>query len=117
MLKSLSVSSVFKSSKVLILSSCLFFVTSQVSGQQQKYPYQLFSANEVTLLDGVFKQAEQTDLKYMLAMNTDRLLAPYLREAGLKAKAESYTNWENTGLDGHIGGHYLTALSLMYADS
>ena len=115
MLKSLSVSSVFKSSKVLMLSSCLFFVTSQVSGQQQKYPYQLFSANEVTLLNGVFKQAEQTDLKYMLAMNTDRLLAPYLREAGLKAKAESYTNWENTGLDGHIGGHYLTALSLMYA--
>ncbi|RZL18848.1 MAG: glycosyl hydrolase, partial [Pedobacter sp.] len=69
------------------------------------------------LLNGVFKQAEHTDLNYMLALNADRLLAPYLREAGLKPKAESYTNWENTGLDGHMGGHYLTALSLMYAST
>ncbi|WP_448635046.1 beta-L-arabinofuranosidase domain-containing protein [Pedobacter panaciterrae] len=44
-----------------------------------------------------------------------RLLMPYLREAGLKPNVQSYPNWENTGLDGHIGGHYLTALSLMYA--
>jgi len=28
---------------------------------------------------------------------------------------ENYGNWENTGLDGHIGGHYLSSLSLMYA--
>lgn len=84
---------------------------------QDKYPFQLFKSSEVTLLDGVFKQAEQTDLHYILALNADRLLAPYLREAGLKPKAESYTNWENTGLDGHIGGHYLTALSLMYAST
>src|SRR5699024_3076665 len=39
------------------------------------------------------------------------------REAELKPKAESYPNWENTGLDGHIGGHYITALSLMYAST
>lgn len=48
-------------------------------------------------------------------MNPDRLLAPFLREAGLTPKAPSYTNWENTGLDGHIGGHYLSALAMMYA--
>lgn len=50
-----------------------------------------------------------------MAMNPDRLLAPFLREAGLAPKAPSYTNWENTGLDGHIGGHYISALSMMYA--
>ena len=75
----------------------------------------MFGPGNVSLLEGVFKQAEQTDLKYMLALNPDRLLAPYLREAGLKSAVQSYANWENTGLDGHIGGHYLTALSLMYA--
>lgn len=48
-------------------------------------------------------------------MEPDRLLAPYRREAGLALKAESYGNWESSGLDGHIGGHYLTALALMYA--
>ncbi|RZK61765.1 MAG: glycosyl hydrolase, partial [Pedobacter sp.] len=84
---------------------------------QDKYPFELFKSSEVTLLNGVFKQAESTDLRYMLALNADRLLAPYLREAGLKPKADSYTNWENTGLDGHMGGHYLTALSLMYAST
>jgi uncharacterized protein len=30
-------------------------------------------------------------------------------------KAEPYGNWESTGLDGHIGGHYLTALALFHA--
>lgn len=60
-------------------------------------------------------RAQQTDMAYILALDTDRLLAPYLREAGLPLIAEQYGNWEDTGLDGHIGGHYLTALSLMYA--
>src|ERR1700761_8064402 len=53
----------------------------------------------------------------MLALDPDRLLAPYETEAGLKPKKKSYGNWENTGLDGHIGGHYLSALSLMYAST
>ncbi|KQM77210.1 glycosyl hydrolase [Pedobacter sp. Leaf216] len=78
---------------------------------------QPFSLTEIRLLDGPFKLAQETDKKYMLALNPDRLLAPYLREAGLQPKATSYGNWENTGLDGHIGGHYLSALALMYAST
>jgi hypothetical protein len=74
-----------------------------------------FLPNEVKLLPGMFKDAELVDLEYLLALDPDRLLAPFLREAGLEPKKPSYTNWESTGLDGHIGGHYLTALSLMYA--
>ena len=35
----------------------------------------------------------------------------------LEPKATSYTNWENTGLDGHTLGHYLSALSMYYASS
>jgi DUF1680 family protein len=38
------------------------------------------------------------------------LLAPYLKEAGLTPKDSSYTNWD--GLDGHVGGHYLTAMAI-----
>jgi DUF1680 family protein len=74
-----------------------------------------FPLSDVHLLDGPFKRAEQTNLRYLLAMEPDRLLAPYLREAGLPLKSESYGNWESGGLDGHIGGHYVTALALMYA--
>ncbi|MPT33278.1 MAG: glycosyl hydrolase [Chryseobacterium sp.] len=67
--------------------------------------------------ESVFSKAMQTDEKYILSMDADRLLAPYLKEAGLKPKKENYPNWENTGLDGHIGGHYISALALMYAST
>lgn len=86
-------------------------------GFSQVKPLQAFPLTSVRLLESPFKQAQQTDLKYMLALNPDRLLAPYLHEAGIEPKAPSYGNWENTGLDGHIGGHYLSALSLMYAST
>lgn len=76
-----------------------------------------FPLTAVRLLDGPFKEAQQTDKQYILALEVDRLLFPFLREAGLPTKAPSYGNWENTGLDGHVGGHYLTALSLMYAST
>ncbi|MFA6086720.1 beta-L-arabinofuranosidase domain-containing protein [Mucilaginibacter sp.] len=76
---------------------------------------QSFPVSSVRLLDGPFKKAQQTDMKYILALDMDRLLAPYLTEAGLTSKVKSYGNWENSGLNGHIGGHYLSALSYMYA--
>jgi len=86
---------------------------SDASGQQNKmHPFKL---NQVQLLQSPFLSAEQTDLNYMLKLEPDRLLAPFLREAGLKPKAQSYGNWESTGLDGHTAGHYLTALAQMYA--
>ncbi|SEO57863.1 hypothetical protein SAMN05192574_109156 [Mucilaginibacter gossypiicola] len=76
-----------------------------------------FKLQQVTLLPGVFKNAQLTDKAYILALDPDRLLAPYLTEAGIKPKKKNYANWENTGLDGHIGGHYLSALSFMYAST
>lgn len=76
---------------------------------------QMFKLNRVQLLPSPFLSAEETDLNYMLKPEPDRLLAPFLREAGLSPKAQSYGNWENTGLDGHTGGHYLTALAQIYA--
>lgn len=76
---------------------------------------QRFPLSDVRLLDSPFKHAQETNLAYVLAMDPDRLLSPFLREAGLEPKTESYGNWENSGLDGHIGGHYLTALSLAHA--
>lgn len=99
--------------------AALVLVTSLSATAQvaNKAKLQEFKLQDVKLLPGIFKSAETTDLHYIMEMKPDRLLAPYLREAGLKPKATSYGNWENTGLDGHIGGHYLTALALMYASN
>jgi DUF1680 family protein len=76
---------------------------------------ELFPLADVRLKPGPFLDAQTTDLKYMMAMEPDRLLAPFLREAGLEPRQPSYGNWESTGLDGHMGGHYLSALALMHA--
>lgn len=95
----------------------IFFLAGIGVTHAQAPALQTFPLSSVRLLDGPFKAAQQTDLRYIMELNPDRLLAPFLREAGLPVKAASYGNWENTGLDGHICGHYLTALSLMYAST
>lgn len=76
-----------------------------------------FSLQQVRLLDSPFKRAQGLNLKYVMALDADKLLAPFQREAGLEPEAKPYGNWESSGLDGHIGGHYLTALSLAYAST
>ena len=98
-----------------ILFSFILFYLLPFIGFSQTASLKTFPLSAVRLLDGPFKQAQQTDMQYMLKLEPDRLLAPYLREAGIQTKAMGYGNWENTGLDGHIGGHYLSALSDMYA--
>lgn len=74
-----------------------------------------FPVSSVRLTDSQFLRNQQADIHYLLALDADRLLAPYLKGAGLTPKAGNYSNWENTGLDGHIGGHYVSALSYMVA--
>ena len=97
---------------LIILFIACFRLYAQERGGMEYFPLQA-----VRLLESPFKHAEELDKKYLLELNPDRLLAPFLREANLPVKAESYGNWENTGLDGHIGGHYLSALALMYAST
>ena len=45
------------------------------------------------------------------------MMAGYRKLAGLEPKAEGYGGWDADGrqLTGHIAGHYLSAVSLMYA--
>ncbi|MEO8532135.1 MAG: glycoside hydrolase family 127 protein [Flavobacterium sp.] len=95
---------------LLILGFSLFYVS--VHSQEKLYPNE-FPLEDVTLLDGPFRHARDLNIKVLLKYNEDRFLAPYRKEAGLEPKAPSYANWE--GLDGHVGGHYLSALAINYA--
>src|SRR5688572_27783487 len=72
-----------------------------------------FLLGEVMLLDGPFKHARDLNVNSILQYDVDRLLAPYQKESGIAPKAMSYPNWD--GLDGHIGGHYLSSLAMNYA--
>jgi DUF1680 family protein len=78
---------------------------------------ELFPLADVRLAPGPLLEVQALDRDYMLAMEPDRLLAPFLREAGLSPRQPGYGNWESTGLDGHMGGHYLSALALMVAST
>ena len=101
--------------KQIIVTSLLAVCTILPAQGQQKTLVETFPISSVRLGDSQFLKNQQMDIHYLLGLDPDRLLAPYMKEAGLKPKADNYTNWENTGLDGHIGGHYLSALSFMYA--
>ncbi len=99
---------------IIALTVCL----STVSCIKQKTSeLQPFNLEDVRLLDSPFKNAENIDKEYLKELDADRLLAPYQKEAGLEPVKPNYTNWENTGLDGHIGGHYLSACAMMYAST
>ncbi len=75
---------------------------------------QAFDLADVRLLDGPFQQARERDTAYLLSLESDRLLHNFRTEAGLDAKAPIYGGWENSGVAGHILGHYLSAVSMDY---
>ena len=72
----------------------------------------------VRLTGGPLKHAQDLDAKYLLALEPDRMLAGYRLRAGLEPRAKGYGGWDSVNgkqLTGHIAGHYLSAVSLMYA--
>ncbi len=103
-----------KISKILLLLP-IFLVIATSAEAQLPDKVKCFPVSQVRLTESPFKHAQDLDICYLLGLDPDRLLAPYRKEAGVPPKAPNYGNWENSGLDGHIGGHYLSALSYMYA--
>ena len=72
----------------------------------------------VRLTGGPLKAAQDADIKYLLQLEPDRMLAGYRVRVGLEPKAQGYGGWDAVNsrqLTGHIAGHYLSAISLMYA--
>lgn len=71
----------------------------------------------IRVTGGPLKRAQELDAEYLIKLEPDRMLAFYRKRAGLPPKAEPYGGWDGDGrnLTGHIAGHYLSAVSLMYA--
>ena len=72
-----------------------------------------FSLSDVKLLDGPLKHARDLNIEVLLQYDVDRLLAPY-RKAGLVEKAPTCPLGR---FNGHIGGHYLSAMAINYAST
>ena len=115
---------------ITLATTALTFHSSPVAAQSEIYP-QHFDLEEVTLLNGPMKTMMETNDKLLLEYDADRLMTPFIRQAGLSKDASSkYYGWEekhpnfpNWGgdagfdLSGHVGGHYVSALALAYAAS
>lgn len=72
----------------------------------------------VRLTGGPLKHSQDLNASYLLALEPDRMLAGYRMRAGLEPRAEGYGGWDSVNgkqLTGHIAGHYLSAVSLMFA--
>lgn len=92
---------------------CAVLLTGFSASAQDKLYSNEFPLGDVTLLDGPLKTARDLNLEVLMKYEVDRMLAPYRKEAGLEMKAKPYPNWD--GLDGHIAGHYLSAMAMNYA--
>jgi len=74
--------------------------------------------SDVRLTGGPLKNAQALDAEYLLKLDPDRMFFYLRQRAGLKPKAEEgYGGWDGAGrqLTGHIAGHYLSAISYMWA--
>lgn len=76
-----------------------------------------FAPSEVVLLDGVFRDSAQANLRYLHELDADRLLHNFRVNASLASSAEPLGGWEKPDceLRGHFVGHFLSACVLAQA--
>ena len=75
-----------------------------------------FHLKQIRLLDSPFKTAMNADRKWLMeTLNPDRFLHRFHANAGLPTKGTIYGGWENTDQSGFSFGHYISALSMLYA--
>jgi len=106
---------------VLVFASCMQALTFGQTGAPAEKNIRIKAVplplSSVRLTGGPLKRAQDLDAQYLLELQPDRMLAYLRQRAGLEAKGQGYGGWDGGGrqLTGHIAGHYLSAVSLMYA--
>lgn len=76
-----------------------------------------FPLSQVRLTPSPWLDAVQANQRFLMTLEPDRLLARFRENAGLPPKGEVYGGWESDTIAGHTLGHYLSALSLMHAQT
>ena len=110
-----------KLKKLIIVSVALSAISGWADVPALKVPRVLepFPLADVRLLNGPFHDAMLRDSKYLLSLEPDRLLHTFRLNVGLPSNAQPLGGWEEPKVElrGHSLGHYLSALSLMYAST
>ena len=78
-----------------------------------------FPLSAVRLRAGAVLEALEINRRYLMALDTDRLLHTFRVTAGLPSTAQPLGGWEapDNELRGHFSGHYLSACALLAAQT
>jgi DUF1680 family protein len=76
-----------------------------------------FNLRDVKITSGLFKEAMERDVEYILRLEPDRLLHRFRLYAGLTPKAPIYAGWESESISGQTLGHYLSACAMQFSTS
>jgi uncharacterized protein len=94
-------------------------LASVATADRFRYAVQPFDLQAVRLRPGPVLDALETNRRFLLALDPDRLLHMFRVTAGLPSSAEPLGGWEapDNELRGHFTGHYLSACALMWAQT
>jgi DUF1680 family protein len=92
-------------------------LAAAAAGGRQRLQAEAFPLESVRLLPSPYLTALEANRKYLHTLEPDRLLHNFRAQAGLEPKGEIYGGWESDSIAGHTLGHYLSACSLMHAQT
>lgn len=77
-----------------------------------------FDMEQVKITDPYYINALNKEVSYLRSIDPNRLLVGFKKAAGLSTSYSYYGGWENnTLIQGHTMGHYLTALAQAYKNT
>src|SRR6516162_208558 len=88
-------------------------------GERARIPVQPFALPAVRLREGAALDALAINRRYLMGLDSDRLLHMFRVTAGLPSAARPLGGWEapDNELRGHFTGHYLSACALLAAQT
>jgi uncharacterized protein len=98
-------------------ASALLLLATRSAGASTKQPIRPAPLSAVRLLPSPYLTAVSINREYLQRLDPDRLLHNFRSQAGLTPKGAVYAGWESDTIGGHTLGHYLSALSIMHAQT
>lgn len=85
------------------------WVNCKIQKQVRDFPY-----GTVKIKDQYKSHAFDLELSYLYSLDPDKLMVGFLETSGLVPEKERYHGWEETEIQGHTLGHYMTAVAQAY---
>ena len=73
--------------------------------------------SSVKLSPSIFADAQAANRDYLASLDPERFLHNFYLSAGLDAPKPGYGGWESNGIAGHSLGHWLSAVSIIVANT